>query len=153
MQPYPQGGCPVSPSAPEASPRRRGSLRKRAGATCQNASVVKLRNAHLAVIDRSKMLDYLLNEAHPDNGGKARFFASLGFSREDPDRLMKALRDVAEHGEVVSSAESVHGEKCVVDGWLSVHTQESRQWSIRTVWIIDRGKDAPRLVTAYPGTE
>lgn len=114
---------------------------------------MKLRNAHLAVIDRSKVLDYLLNEAHPDNGGKARFFASLGFSREDPDRLIKALRDVAEHGEVVSNAESVHGEKCVVDGSLSVHTQETRQWSVRTVWIIDRGKEAPRLVTAYPGKE
>ena len=114
---------------------------------------MKLRNAHLAVIDRSKVLDYLLNEAHPDNGGKARFFASLGFSREDPDRLIKALRDVAEHGEVVSSAESAHGQKCVVDGQVSGQTQESRQWSIRTVWIIDRGEDAPRLVTAYPGKE
>ena len=88
---------------------------------------MKLRNAHLAVIDRSKVLDYLLNEAHADNGGKARFFALLGYSREDPERLMKDLRDVAEHGEVVSSAESVHGEKYVVDGSLSVHTQERRQ--------------------------
>jgi hypothetical protein len=120
------------------------------GAPWQNASDVKLRNAHLAVIDGSKVLDYLLNEAHPDNGGKARFFASLGFSREAPERLMRALRDVAEHGEVVTS---VHGEKYVVDGWSSVHTQESRQSSIRTVWIIDHGKDAPRLVTAYPGKE
>jgi hypothetical protein len=51
-----------------------------------------------AVIDRSKVLDYLLNEAHPDNGGKARFFGLLGYSREDPERLMKALRDVAEQG-------------------------------------------------------
>ena len=108
---------------------------------------MKVRNAHLAVIDRGKVLDYLLNEAHPDNGGKARFFASLGFSREDPERLMRALRDVAEHGEVVKSGEWVHGEKYVVDGWLSAHTQESRQWSVRTVWIIDRGRDAPRLVT------
>ena len=53
------------------------------GATWHNASDVKLRNAHLAAIDRNKALDYLLNEAHPDNGGKARFFALLGFSRED----------------------------------------------------------------------
>jgi hypothetical protein len=53
-------------------------------------SDVKLRNAHLAIVDRSKVLDYLLNEAHPDNGGKARFFASLGFSREDPEGLIKA---------------------------------------------------------------
>ena len=114
---------------------------------------VKLRNAHLAVVDRGKVVDYLLNEAHPDNGGKAQFFVLLGFSRQDPEGLMKALRDVAEHGEVVQSRESVHGEKYVVDGWLSVHTQESRRWSIRTVWIIDRGGDAPRLVTAYPAKE
>jgi hypothetical protein len=39
---------------------------------------VKLRNAHLAVVDRSKVFDYLLNEAHPDNGGKAGFFGLLG---------------------------------------------------------------------------
>jgi uncharacterized protein DUF6883 len=78
---------------------------------------------------------------------------SLGFSRRNPEGLMKALRDVAGHGEVVQSGESVHGEKYVVDVWLSVHTQESRRWSIRTVWIIDRGGDAPRLVTAYPGQE
>jgi hypothetical protein len=114
---------------------------------------VKLRNAHLAVVDRSKVFDYLLNEAHPDNGGKARFFGLLGYSREDPERLMQALREVAAYGEVFSSAESAHGQKYVVDGRLSGHTQESRQWSIRTVWIIDRGKDAPRLVTAYPGKE
>lgn len=114
---------------------------------------MKLRNAHIAAIDRSKVFDYLLNETHPDNGGKARFFASLGYSREDPERLIQALRDVAKNGEVVSSAESVHGQKYIVDGWLSVHTQEARQWSIRTVWIIDRGEEAPRLVTAYPGKE
>ncbi|MBM3779325.1 MAG: hypothetical protein FJW23_14000 [Acidimicrobiia bacterium] len=114
---------------------------------------MKLPNAHLAIVDRSKVLDYLLNEAHPDNGGKARFFGLLGYSREDPERLMQALREVAEHGEVVSSAESAHGQKYAVDGRLSGHTQESRQWSIRTVWIIDRREDAPRLVTAYPGKE
>ena len=114
---------------------------------------MKLRNAHLAVVDRSKVFDYLLNEAHPDNGGKAGFFGLLGYSREDPEPLMQALRDAAEHGDVVSSAESAHGEKYVVDGWLSGHTQESRQSWIRTVWIIDRGEDAPRLVTAYPGKE
>jgi hypothetical protein len=96
-----------------------------------------LRNAHLAVVDRGKVVDYLLNEAHPDNGGKARFFLMLGFSRDDPERLMQALRTVVEHGKVVTRHESMHGEKYVVDGWLSVHTQKSRPWSVRTVWIIE----------------
>jgi hypothetical protein len=114
---------------------------------------VKLPNAHLAVIERSKVVDYLLNEAHPDNGGKARFFGLLGYSREDPEPLIQALREVAEYGEVVSSAESAHGQKHVVDGRLSGHTQERRPGSVRTVWIIDRGQDSPRLITAYPGKE
>ena len=111
---------------------------------------MKLRNAHLAIVDRSKVLDYLLNEAHPDNGGKARFFGLLGYSREEPDPLMQALRDVAEQGEVVSSAESAHGQKYVVDGQVAGQTQESRQRSIRTVWIIDREKmrrgSSPRIL-------
>ena len=51
------------------------------------------------------------------------------------------------------SAESVHGEKYVVEGSLSRQTQESRRARVRTVWIIDRGDAAPRLVTAYPSKE
>jgi hypothetical protein len=126
------------------------ALRKRGGATWHNASDVKLRNAHLAVIDRSKVLDYLLNEAHPDNGGKARFFALLGYSREDPERLMKALRDVAEHGEVVSSAESVHGEKYVVDGWCRCTLKKagsgrSGRFGLSTAGKIRRGS-SPRIL-------
>jgi hypothetical protein len=129
------------------------SERRASDATWHNANDVTLRNAHLAVVDRGKVVDCLLNEAHPDNGGKARFFVSLGFSRVNPERLMEALRDVAEHGQVVHSGESAHGEKYVVDGWLTMHTEESRGSSVRTVWIIDRGAGAPRLVTAYPGKE
>jgi hypothetical protein len=114
---------------------------------------VRLRNAHLAVVERQKVGDYLLNAAHPDNSGKARFFDSLGFSVEAPEDLIAALRAVATSGDVVESAQSVHGEKYVVEGWLSARTEESRRRLIRTVWIIDRGREAPRLVTAYPGKE
>lgn len=132
-------------------PERSASARNEP--TCHNAGDVKLRNGHLATVDHSKVVDYLLNEAHPDNGGKARFFVSLGFSREEPERLIKALRELAGQGDVAESSKSVHGEKYVVDGTLSGHTQESRRASIRTVWIIDRGGDVPRLVTAYPRKE
>jgi hypothetical protein len=114
---------------------------------------VRLRNAHLAVVERQKIVDYLLNATHPDNSGKARFFESLGFSIEEPEHLMTALRAVAESGEVVENAHSIHGEKYIVEGWLSAHTEGSSQRLVRTVWIIDSGREAPRLVTAYPGKE
>jgi len=32
----------------------------------------------VAIVDRHKIVDYLLNSRHPDNGGKAQFFESLG---------------------------------------------------------------------------
>lgn len=115
---------------------------------------MKLRNAHLAIIERHKVTDYLMNPAHPDNGGKAQFFESLGFSGENPEALVQALEIVAKTGDIVEGVESIHGEKYVVDGSLSSQTEESRRRTVRTVWIIDRGgSEAPRLVTAYPGKE
>ena len=64
---------------------------------------MKLRNAHLAVVERHKIVDYLLNSAHPDNGGKAQFFESLGFSVDATDPTTAALREIAQTGEVVES--------------------------------------------------
>ena len=49
--------------------------------------------------------------------------------------------------------ESAHGEKYVVDGRVSSQTGKSRHRKVRTVWIIDRGAETPRLITAYPGRE
>ena len=97
-------------------------------------------------------LGYLLNAGHPDNGGKAQFFESLGFTSENPELLASALRAVAQTGEAVERVDSTHGEKYVVDGTVSSQT-ESRRRMVRTVWIIDQGVEAPRLVTAYPGRE
>ena len=56
---------------------------------------------------------------------------SLGFSRSEPEWLMAALLAVAQDGEVSETAESVHGEKSVVEGWLSAHTGGRRQRLVR----------------------
>ena len=108
---------------------------------------MKLPNAERAVVDFAKVVDYLLNAGHPDNGGKARFFVSLGLG--EPAALVEALRGVAVAGEVVVQTESPHGLKFVVDG--AIQSPSGRQPTVRTVWIIDGGEDTPRLVTAYPG--
>jgi hypothetical protein len=44
---------------------------------------MKLPNRHQAVVKREKIADYLLNPAHPENGGKAEFFGELGFRRTE----------------------------------------------------------------------
>lgn len=108
---------------------------------------MKLPNADRAVVDLAKVTDYLLNASHPDNGGKAQFFVSLGLG--EPAALIEALSRVAVAGEVVVQTESPHGLKFVVDG--TIQSPSGRQPTVRTVWIIDAGEDSPRLVTAYPG--
>jgi len=110
---------------------------------------VKLPNAERATVDLGKITDYLLNPEHPDNGGKARFFGDIGFSRTDPAALSHALRALAVSGDVVSHHDSRHGRKFVVDG--AIQAPRGRNPIVRTVWIIDAGQDVPRLVTAYPG--
>ena len=53
---------------------------------------MRLPNADLAVVDREKITQYLLNPKHPDNGGKAVFFVALKFSRSDlsmPERIFR----------------------------------------------------------------
>jgi hypothetical protein len=53
--------------------------------------------------------------------------------------------------EVVVSMETSHGIKYIVDGALI--TPSGKRPTVRTVWIVDRGSENPRLVTAYPGEE
>jgi len=111
---------------------------------------VTLPNAHLASVDVAKVRDYLLDSSHPENGGKAEFFRRLGYTREAPESLAEALREVALTGAIVSTARSEHGEKFVVDGGLPAQTGQNVGRTVRTVWIVDSGGDVPRLVTAYP---
>jgi len=112
---------------------------------------MKLPNANGAVVAQAKIRDYLLNPAHPDNGGKAAFFISLGFDREGAAVLADSFKELARHADVSAKLDSPHGQKYVLDGCLG--SPSGRSATIRTIWIVDRGEDIPRLVTAYPHEE
>ena len=79
---------------------------------------MKLPNAEKAIVEREKVANYLLNAAHPDNGGKVAFFEELGFRRADPETLAKALQKLAHQAEVTRTATSSHGQKYVY-GWTN----------------------------------
>ena len=104
-----------------------------------------------AVIDRGKLVEYLLNSPHPDNGGKAAFFAGWGFARSDPDALGRAIRGMIARAPVARRVASAWGEKFVVDRPLDAPDPPGGPTpAVRTVWITDLGGSSPRLVTAYP---
>ena len=112
---------------------------------------MKLPNGERAVVEQTKIVGYLLNAAHPDNGGKAAFFLSHGFRQDDWETLAAAFRRLVIHVEVEKSVASPHGHKYIVAGPLE--TPSGKSPSVRTVWIVDAGEDTPRLVTAYPRDE
>jgi hypothetical protein len=104
--------------------------------------------AEHAVAGREKIVDYLLNPAHPDNGGKAQFFTQPGFHRDRWEILATALKALAQTGEVISTSHSPHGEKFVVVG--NIQSPDGKTLSVQSIWIVDKGQDTARLVTAYP---
>jgi hypothetical protein len=112
---------------------------------------MKLPNAANAVVEREKIADYLLNPSHPDNGGKGEFFGKLGFRRKEWEVLAAAFRVLAQTAEVTSYAESPHGRKYVMVGRLE--SPAGKVVWVRTIWIVDKGWDVARLVTAYPRKE
>lgn len=101
-----------------------------------------------ALVTESKILGYLLAPDHPIGGSKAEFFHSLGYTRSEWTKLRDDLAALPRHGDVKSEETNRFGKKYVVDGVL--HTPSERVVALRTVWIIHRDGQPPRLVTAYP---
>ena len=107
-----------------------------------------LPNAAAAIVARSKVVDYLLSESHPDGRGKARFFSDQGFSLSDWESLAAALRGHAMAHRVAEAVQTAFGVRYVIEGELSA--PDGRSPGIRAVWFIRTGRDIPELVTAYP---
>ena len=112
---------------------------------------MNLPNASQAVIEREKIAGYLLDAAHPDNGGKAEFFGQFGFRRDNWMTLADALLKLAREADVCSSSSSAHGRKFVIVG--QIETPSGRTVTVQTIWIMDTGAAVARLVTAYPARE
>lgn len=105
---------------------------------------MKLPSAEQAVVPDSKLTDYLLNPTHPEGRSKARFFLGLGFRREEPEALRRALLQNAEMRETVHA----FGRKFVGAG--SLNTPGGGQVDVVTVWVLRDNLPPPVLVTAYP---
>ncbi len=111
-------------------------------------NAMKLPNRDKAYIPPPKLQDYLLSEAHSVGKSKAKFFRAVGFDETNVSILEQALLSIAHSEDVLEIETTWHGTKYVVDGSLETPFGDWAQ--VRTVWIVDRGQDRPRFVTAYP---
>lgn len=109
---------------------------------------MKLPNREKAYIPSSKLKAYLLSETHVVGRGKAKFFRMFGFDETNTDSLEQGLIAIAQNEDVKTETVSAHGAKYVIGG--SLQTPSGRAIRLTTVWIIDKGQDRPRFVTAVP---
>ena len=109
---------------------------------------MKLPNPDQLLVEREKIVDYLLNPAHRYGASKARFFMEFGFRMDAWEQLASALREHGQTHEVARVTETGFGPRYAVEGELN--TPSGRRPRVRTVWQMDNGAVAPRLISAYP---
>ena len=109
---------------------------------------MKLPNAEAAVVERAKIEGYLLNVAHRFGASKARFFTHFGFRREAWEQLAQALLEHGQKHELKRTRKTGFGPRYEVEGKLNC--PNGRRPLVRSVWQMDAGEIAPRLITAYP---
>src|SRR5690606_17631540 len=81
-------------------------------------------------------------------GNKALFFEKCGFRRAEWEVLVEALRTIGASNPVVRVVQSLHGSRYIVDGRRPIIEGEGPK--VRTIWLLEPGSRAPRLITAYP---
>jgi hypothetical protein len=109
---------------------------------------MKLPNAELATIEEAKIVRYLLDADHPDGGSKARLLLSLGYTAADWRRLADDLRSMHLWEGVVEIKETAWGPRFEIVAPITGPRRDTRVF--RSVWQIDLGQHAPRLITMYP---
>lgn len=109
---------------------------------------MKLPKCGEVVVPREKVVDYLLSQTHPVGRSKAKFFRGLGFHPADWEMLADALKQVAMDNEVSGTEPSPFGTRYIVEGPLE--TADGENPVVRTVWFIEKAREVPRFVTAYP---
>ena len=101
-----------------------------------------------AQISPAKVRDYLLNPEHAVGRPKARFFTSLGFTRESWASLHAALLAHAAVGEAQVLTPGPFGQKYLIRG--NILGPNGVSAPVVAVWILPDLETGPRFVTAYP---
>jgi hypothetical protein len=108
-------------------------------------------SAEDAVIEPSKLRDYLLSDEHPDGRSKARYLAQLGYERQSWSRLAEDLRRQILTLDARQLGESRWGSKYEILGLL--RGPNGRAAGIRSIWIVLPHERQARFVTLTPWKE
>ncbi|MEZ4356975.1 MAG: adhesin [Myxococcota bacterium] len=108
---------------------------------------MKLPNGEIAEVPAEKLDGYLLSNRHPVGRFKARFFRSLGYTRENASELAAVFLDAARSREA-EEVPSQYGRKFRI--LVELRGSTGNAVPIVTIWFLAAEDERPRFVTAYP---
>ncbi len=108
---------------------------------------MRLPNGEKAVVDDVKLLQYILNPAHPHGRTHAHLFDRLlGINLATADVLRQALLQAAKTGDAIAGQRSEFGAKYEIRFSLG---GPRGMYNVLSVWMLESADASPRLVTAY----
>lgn len=107
-------------------------------------AVNRLPNHARAVFPKDKLKNYLLNPSKDAN--KSQAFSDIGYNMKNADRLEADIRNGLKNNKATLFTPNNYGTPAQVEMMLGV----TKQRKIITAWMIDKGTNAPRFITAYP---
>ena len=110
---------------------------------------MQLPGADRAIVDPFKVRNYLLATDHQVGRHKARFFASLRYSKRNCADLAAELRKYAQQDNATMLDANAYGTKYSITSPTTGPT--GRSAVILSIWIVRYAETFPRLVTAYKG--
>lgn len=108
----------------------------------------QLPNSDCALVEEKKVVEYLLNLAHPDGAAKAKFFLARGFAAAGWHSMRDALVVQGCRNPVTKVTTHPWGARYQVD--CHCPTPDGVNPCIRTVWELATASACPRLLTAHP---
>jgi glucose-6-phosphate 1-dehydrogenase len=96
---------------------------------------MKIPNSDRAIIEPSKLMEYLLNTEHKRGGAKAKLLIYFGYSPENWQQLDSDIRQFHFDVDVNVVKESPYGVRYEVSA--NFLTPINRQLRVKTVWQID----------------
>ncbi|NET24777.1 DUF6883 domain-containing protein [Okeania sp. SIO1I7] len=109
---------------------------------------MKIPNQSQAIIEQSKITEYLLNIQHLKGGHKARLLIKFGYNINNWQQLEADIRENHLNADPEIVKETAYGISYEISA--EILTPSGKLLNLKTVLQIDKGKEIPRLITAYP---
>lgn len=109
---------------------------------------MKIPNSDQAVIESTKLTDYLLNIQHKKGDSKAKLLIKCGYSLDNWQQLELDIRRFHLNSDVTVSKSTMYGVRYEI--LTNLITPNNEVLFVKTVWQIDIGTDIPRFITLVP---